>query len=77
MAKSLKLNLRDLNLDPDMHLYTLAVADPFAARAKDKMSPPAALGVITQDMKDYTVTLVIARARGDTHTHIVATFVVR
>jgi uncharacterized protein (TIGR03067 family) len=76
LARARNLDIKELKLDPDLHLYTVAVSDPFAA-GKEEAKRTATQGVITQDTKDYTVTLVITRVKGDTQTHIVTTFVVR
>lgn len=76
LAKTLNLNLKDLKVDPDLHLYTVALDNSQRAGGDEKRRP-VMVRIVTQDLKDYTVTLVISRAKDEAETHIVATFVVR
>ena len=69
--------VKELKIDPDLHSYTVGRDDSLAAGGKENAVRPVTVRVFTQDIKDYTVTIVITRAMNDTHTHIIATFVVR
>jgi uncharacterized protein (TIGR03067 family) len=75
MAKLLKKDVKELNIDPDMHLYTTTGADSTLPGKDEPRS--VVVRIATQDTKDYTVTIVVTRAKDEDHTHILATFVVR
>lgn len=77
VAKKLYVGLKELKVDPDLHLYTTAKDDSFTVEDKKEVARPVVVRVATQDTKDYTVTIVVTRAKGEKQTHIFATFVVK
>ena len=64
-----------MKINVDAHVFTLSRDDSIVAGGKEQDRRPVWVHVFTQASKDYTVTVVITRAKDEKHTHILMTFV--
>ena len=51
--------LKAMKIDPDLHSYTAGRDDSLTAGGKENAVRPVTVRVFTQDIKEYTVTIVI------------------
>jgi uncharacterized protein (TIGR03067 family) len=64
----------DAKIVSEVHAFITATYDE---TRKGGARRPAAVRVLTLDVKEYTATVVISQGKDEKHTHVVATFVIR